>query len=59
MCPDQDTANCLIPFHVMTGCDANSGFYGHGKASLFNTLVNSSEARSLLLQCGGDIPIYK
>ena len=43
----------------MTGCDANSGFYGHGKASLFNTLVNSSEARSLLLQCGGDIPIYK
>ena len=31
MCPDEDIAKCLIPFHVMTGCDANSCFYGHGK----------------------------
>ena len=33
MCTE-DFANCLIPFHVLTGCDANSCFLGHGKMSL-------------------------
>ena len=23
MCTDEDIAKCLIPFHVMIGCDAN------------------------------------
>ena len=26
MCSDQNVAKCLIPFHVMTGCDSNSCF---------------------------------
>ena len=50
MCSDQYVATCLIPFHVMTGC--NSCFYGHGKLSLFERLAKSAETRSLLLKCG-------
>ena len=37
MCTE-DFANCLIPFHVLTGCDANSCFFGHGKMSLYEKL---------------------
>ena len=36
----------------MAGCDSNSCFYGHGKLSLFERMVQSAEARSLLLKCG-------
>lgn len=28
---DQEIAKVLIPLHVLTGCDQNSGFYGQGK----------------------------
>ncbi len=57
MCGDDDIAKCLIPFHVMTGCDANSCFYGHGKQSLYAKMAASTEARSLLLMCGERFPL--
>ena len=50
MCTE-DFAKCLIPFHALTGCDANSCFFGHGKTSLYKKL-NSAEARSLISKCG-------
>ena len=57
MCSDQNVAKCLIPFHVMTGCDSNSCFYGHGKLSLFERMAKSAEARSLLLKCGESLQL--
>ncbi len=43
--------------HVMTGCDANSCFYGHGKKVLFERMAKSPEARSLLSRCGEHLPL--
>ena len=57
MCTDQNVAKCLIPCHVMTGCDANSCFYGHGKLTLFERVTKSAEARSLLLKCGESLEL--
>ena len=57
MCPDQNVAKWLIPFHVITGCDSSSCCYGHGKLSLFERMANSAEARSLLLKCGERIQL--
>ena len=47
MCTD-DFAKSFIPFHVLTGCDANSCFSGHSKISLYEKLSKSTEARSLI-----------
>ena len=45
-------ANVLIPFHVITGCDHTSGFYGHGKKSVFEKLQKDQEAQHLLQKVG-------
>ena len=57
MCTDEDIVKCLIPFHVMTGCDANRCFYGHGKMLLYEKMAKSLEARSLHLKCGKSLPL--
>ena len=57
MCADEDIAKCLIQFHVMTGCDANSCFYGHGKSTLYDKMVKSVECRRLLSSCGERLPL--
>jgi len=31
-----DMADCIVQLHGMTGCDANSGFYGNGKKSVYD-----------------------
>jgi len=36
----------------MSCCDANSCFFGHGKMSLYEKLLKSAEARSLISKCG-------
>ena len=45
-------ANVLIPFHVITGCDHTSGFYGRGKKSVFEKHQKDQEAQHLLLKVG-------
>ena len=50
-------ANVIILLHVMTGCDHNNGLYGRGKKALIKKVCNSSNARSLLRECGDNIPI--
>ena len=45
-------ANVLIPFHVITGCDHTSGFYGRGKKSMFEMLQKDQEAEHLLQKVG-------
>ena len=41
----------------MTGCDSNSGFFGHGKKKLFGKCMMNAEARDLLKECGSSLPI--
>ena len=36
----------------MTGCDANSGFYGKGKGMLFDKVNSSDRAKQQLQHCG-------
>ena len=35
----EDFAKCLIPFHVLTGCNPNSCFFGNGKMSLYEKIL--------------------
>ena len=39
----------------MTGCDANSAFYGKGKMSLHVKVAKSHVARRQLSRCGDDL----
>ena len=38
----------IVPFHIHTGADAVSSFYGHGKPFIFDTSMKSKEARKWL-----------
>ena len=40
-----EMANCIVQLHCITGCDANSGFYGKGKSSVYDKVAKSSVAR--------------
>ena len=57
MCTNEDIAKCLIQFHVMTGCDANSCFYGHGKTTLYDKMAKNTKARKILSKCGKNLPL--
>ena len=50
-------AHVIIPLHVMTGCDHNCGFKGHGKKAVIKKVMKSSKARVLLHECGDALPI--
>jgi len=41
----------------MTGCDANSGFYGKGKKSVYDQVANSPVARRQLSRCGESLDL--
>ena len=53
----EDISQVIIPFHTMTGCDSNSGFFGYGKKKLFGKCMMNAEARNLLKECGSSLPI--
>ncbi len=50
-----EMADCIVQLHCMTGCDANSGFYGKGKMSLYAKVAKSHVARRQLMRCGDDL----
>ena len=50
-----EMADCIVQLHCMTGCDANSGFYGKGKMSLYVKVTKSPVARRQLSRCGDDL----
>ena len=52
-----DVANVIVPFHIHTGADAVSSFYGHGKLSIFETAMKSEEARKLLQGLEKRLPV--
>ena len=52
-----DVADVIVPFHIHTGADAVSSFYGHGKPSIFDTATKSEEVRKLLQGLGKRLPV--
>ena len=53
----EEMSECIVQLLCMTGCDANSGFYGKGKMSIYDRVVKSSDARQLLLHCGDSLDL--
>lgn len=52
----EDMSQSIIPIHVISGCDHNSGFFGASKLLIVGRLVKSEEARKLLASCGAELP---
>ena len=53
-CKDMVTdeiTDCVVQLHCMTGCNANSGFYGKGKMSLYVKVAKSHIERQQLSWC--------
>ena len=40
---DENMVHCIVPLHVITGCDPESGFYGKCKSKLFETVRKDRE----------------
>ena len=54
---DESLVACIIPFLLMTGCDANSGQYGKSKGTLFEKMKSSDRAIQQLQSCGDDVEL--
>jgi hypothetical protein len=54
---NDEMTDCIVQLHCMTGCDANSGFYGKGKKSLYDKVAKSPMAQRQLSRCGDDLDI--
>ena len=52
-----NVAEVMIQFHTMTGCDANNGFYGHGKSSIYEKIEKVPQLRNLIKNVGGELPL--
>lgn len=52
-----EMANCIVQLHCMTGCDANSGFYGKGKKSVYDRVAKSPVAQQQLSRCGDSLDL--
>ena len=53
---DADVAEVIISLHVLHGCDSNSGFYVHGKNTIYDGVASDPEAQHLLLESGETLP---
>ena len=51
----KDMARCIIQLHYITGCDANSSFYGKGKSLVYDKVTRSVAAQHTLLKCGDSL----
>ena len=56
---DEAMATSIIPLHVLTGCDHNSGFYGASKKLIANRVEKSKETQDLLAVCGEQLLVHK
>ena len=52
-----EMADCIVQLHCMTGCDANSGFYGKGKKSVYDRVAKSPVAQQQLSRCGDSLDL--
>jgi len=48
----EEMSETIIPLHVISGCDYNSGFYGASKKLITDRLMKSKEECQLLSECG-------
>lgn len=53
----EEVSQIIIPLHVITGSDHTSGFYGHGKKKVMETVISDPEARKLLGRIGESIDL--
>ena len=53
----KEVAEIIVPLHIHTRADAVSGFHGHGKKSIFQSVVKSEEACELLTCLGKVISV--
>ncbi len=51
----EEMSDCIVQLHCMTVYDANSGFYGKGKKSVYDQVAESPVARRQLSQCGDSL----
>ena len=52
-------AASIIPLHVITGRDHNSGFYGVSKQVVSDRIQGRKEAHDLLASCDTELPASK
>ena len=52
-----EMAGCVVQLHFMTGCDANSGFYGKGKKLVNDQVAKNPVARRQLSWCGESLDL--
>ena len=50
-------AGCIVQLHCMTGCDANSGFYGKGKKLVYDQVAKNRAARRHLSWWGESLDL--
>jgi len=53
----EDMARCIVQLHFITGCDANSSFYGKGKLLAYDKVTRSVAAQQILLKCGNSLDV--
>ena len=53
----EEMADCIVQLHCITGCDANSGFFGKGKSSLYSKVAKSALARQQLSRFGESLEL--
>ena len=53
----REISKVIIPFHILTGCDHTSGFFGKGKKSALNKLKKDKEAQKLLQGVGQNLQL--
>ena len=49
-------ASSIIQFHVLSGCDRNSGLYGVSKKDIVDRIEKSLDGHKLLQVCGNSLP---
>ena len=50
-------ADCIVQLHCVTGCDANSAFYGKSKLSVYDMVAKNAVAQQLLSKCGDSLDL--
>ena len=53
----EEMADCIVQLPCITGCDANSGFYGNGKSLVYDKVAKSPVAQQQLSQCGDSLDL--
>ena len=52
-------AELIIQLHVLTGCDSNSAYFGHGIKKIFDYIKSNPEADELLKSCRVTLHVTK